>query len=276
MAKLDMQVEPKIIFQSKIGPRALRKAQGPWKIFGVLDSADATVAWRELQGGATGLVLKTLESVGALRDLPLHTFSIRNEAGDAAARALVELISKKPIDPARLDICFGVSNSDLAPLGFAGPFTTMSSPADDIGEILLGAIKWSSQTHVSVKLVAHHHLFQTLAKFRAMRILWQRAFPNVELNLHAETATPFGDSAEHYMLRCVSACMGAGLGGADSIAILPFKSEGEIDRRIARNIQNILLRESHIGEAADAATGSGYVEQLTQEICDVAWERFQS
>ncbi len=60
------------------------------------------------------------------------------------------------------------------------------------------------------------------------------------------------------------------------MAILPFNSAGGFERRMVRNIQNILLRESHLGEVADAAAGAGYVEHLTQELCNSAGERLQS
>jgi hypothetical protein len=121
-----MQGEHKIIFQSETGPRALRAQRG----------ADAEFATAELAGGAEGLVLTTAASVQALRDLPLHSFSIRNEAGDTGARTLVELIARQPIDPARLDISFGVSDTsladELAALGFMGPFFEVH--AQDLGE----------------------------------------------------------------------------------------------------------------------------------------------
>lgn len=277
--KISMTAEAKIIFQNEVGPRAVRESHGPWKIFSLLDSADAEVAKAELAGGADGLVLSTLASVSALRDLPLHTFSIRNEAGDAAARALVDLIAKQPIDPERLSISFGVSDAQIAnqlsEAGFVGPFFEVG--AAELGDILKSVVELSKLGHgISVRLSADHNMFATLAKFRAMRILWERQLPGTALNLHGVVAAPSGDDHEHYMLACVSACFGAGLGGADSISILPFKTSGSFERRMVRNIQNILRHESHLGEVADAAAGAGYVEHLTRQLCDAAWERFQA
>lgn len=276
MAKLSMQAERKMIFQSEAGPRALRASHGPWKNFSVLDSADADIANAELAGGADGLVLTTVASVEALRNLPLHSFSIRNEAGDVAARALTELIAQQPIDPARLDISFGLADvkfaDELRKLGFVGPF--FETRSNDLAQILHSISEFGPD--VSVRLSADHHMFATLAKFRAMRILWERLLLGTSLNLHAQVAAFSGEDHEHYMLACVAACFGAGLGGADSISILPFKSDGDFERRMVRNIQNILLKESHLGEVADAAAGSGYVENLTRQLCDAAWERFQA
>lgn len=276
MAKFSMTSDRQIIYQSEAGPRALRASHGPWKIFSVLDSADAEIAKAELAGGADGLVLTTVASVEALRDLPLHKFSIRNQAGDVAARALVEMIARQPIDPARLDISFAVSTvtfaDELAKLGFAGPF--FEARSDDMAQILRVISEYG--TGVSVRLIADQSMFSSLAKFRAIRILAERLLPGIAINLHGEVAAPTGNDHEHYMLSCVAACFGAGLGGADSISILPFSSAGGFERRMARNIQNILLKESHLGEVSDAAAGAGYVEYLTRQICDATWERFQA
>jgi hypothetical protein len=245
----------------------MRKPGEPWKILSVLDSADVSIAQDELKGGCNGFVLKTLDSVQALRGLPLHTFSIRNEAGDVAALALADLIEKQPIDPARLDICFGASDEVLSLRGFKGPFYHIAH--DELSAIMTEA-KALKSTSLSVSLIARPHMFETLARFRALRSLWQKELPLVALNLHAEVQEPTGETNEQYMLRCVSSAMGAGLGGADSITIAPHTSGGEFERRMVRNIQNILLRESHLADVHDAAAGSHYVEQLTQELLENA------
>jgi methylmalonyl-CoA mutase len=277
MAKLFMQAEKKIIFQSEVGPRALRNTPGAWKILSVLSSTDTKLAQEDLEGGAHGFVLTTLESVAALRGLPLHKISIRNEAGDEAGRSLMQLILLQPIDPERLNVSFGVSDAalahELAGHGFAGPFARLQNADDDLAQILKSAVAWKNQTRISVRLNAASHMFVTLAKFRALRILWQREFSHIELEMDAVVDVPHNISAEHYMLHSVSACMGAGLGGADSIAIMPFKIDGQFERRLSRNVQNILLKESQVAHVNDVGSGAGYVEQLTRKICDDVWER---
>jgi methylmalonyl-CoA mutase len=73
--------------------------------------------------------------------------------------------------------------------------------------------------------------------------------------------------------------VGAGLGGADSIAVLPYTAAiglpDDFARRIARNTQLILLEESHLAKVADPAAGAGGIEALTQELCASAWSLFQ-
>src|SRR6185312_11610751 len=46
-------------------------------------------------------------------------------------------------------------------------------------------------------------------------------------------------------------------------------------RRIARNAQLIMQRESHIDHVNDPAGGSGSVEALTEGLCEAAWAEFQ-
>jgi methylmalonyl-CoA mutase len=81
------------------------------------------------------------------------------------------------------------------------------------------------------------------------------------------------------MLRTTVACLGAGVGGADAITVLPFDSAlglpDDFARRIARNTQAILLDESNLARVIDPAGGSWYVEQLTDQLARAAWDWFQ-
>jgi methylmalonyl-CoA mutase len=82
------------------------------------------------------------------------------------------------------------------------------------------------------------------------------------------------------ILRATAAVFGAGLGGADSISVLPFSlAQGlpnAFSRRVARNVQTVLAEESNLWRVADPASGAGYIETYTRELCDRAWGVFQS
>jgi methylmalonyl-CoA mutase len=81
------------------------------------------------------------------------------------------------------------------------------------------------------------------------------------------------------MLRATIATFSAGLGGADSITVLPHTlALGLPDgfaRRAARNTQLVLLEESNLAKVSDPAAGSGGIEALTQQLCEAAWSLFQ-
>jgi methylmalonyl-CoA mutase len=140
---------------------------------------------------------------------------------------------------------------------------------------------------VSITLAADQDLFVTLAKFRTMRLIWaqilsEAGLPAVPLKLHAESSWRMTTRRDPYtnILRATAAVFGAGLGGADSIAVLPYSAaQGLPDgfaRHIARNTQTLLLEESNLWHAADPGSGSGYLEHVTRELGAKAWELLQS
>ncbi|MEV6137653.1 methylmalonyl-CoA mutase family protein [Nocardia sp. NPDC051990] len=134
--------------------------------------------------------------------------------------------------------------------------------------------------------------FATIAKFRAARQLWARI-------AHVCGAPAFGGAPQHAvtsaammtqrdpwvnMLRTTLAAFGAGVGGADTVTVLPFDSAlppGELGvsksfaDRMARNTQLLLLEESHLGHVQDPGAGSWYVEDLTAALAAKAWEFMQ-
>jgi methylmalonyl-CoA mutase len=81
------------------------------------------------------------------------------------------------------------------------------------------------------------------------------------------------------MLRTTIAAFSAGLGGADAISVLPFTAAlglpDRFARRIARNMQLLLLEESNLARVVDPAAGSGGIEDLTEKLCRTAWALFQ-
>ncbi|MFD9566404.1 methylmalonyl-CoA mutase small subunit [Streptomyces sp. NPDC059994] len=130
--------------------------------------------------------------------------------------------------------------------------------------------------------------FLTIAKLRAARRLWARvaeasgAPAAGAQRQHAVTSPVMMTRRDPWvnMLRTTVACLGAGVGGADAVTVLPFDhSLGLPDgfaRRIARNTSSILLEESHLARVIDPAGGSWYVERLTDELAHSAWEFFQA
>lgn len=130
--------------------------------------------------------------------------------------------------------------------------------------------------------------FLTIAKLRAARRLWARIAEACGTpaagaqRQHAVTSPVMMTRRDPWvnMLRTTVACMAAGVGGADSVTVLPFDQElglpDAFARRISRNTSTILLEESHLARVIDPAGGSYYVEQLTDELAHAAWEFFQT
>jgi methylmalonyl-CoA mutase len=195
----------------------------------------------------------------------------------------------------------------LAAMGFKGPF----APADGrvihdsggsevqelafvlaAGVAYLRAIEGSgvaledARSMVYARLSADADQFLTMAKFRALRLLWARieqasGLAPKPLFIAADTAWRMLTQRDPYlnMLRATMATFAAGLGGADSINVLPHTlTLGLPDpfaRRAARNTQLVLLEESNLSKVSDPAAGSGGIETLTQQLCEAAWSLFQ-
>ncbi|MET8860621.1 methylmalonyl-CoA mutase family protein [Streptomyces sp. NPDC004579] len=129
--------------------------------------------------------------------------------------------------------------------------------------------------------------FLTIAKLRAARRLWARvaevcgAPAAGAQTQHAVTSPVMMSRRDPWvnMLRATIATLAAGVGGAESVTVLPFDHAlglpDAFARRIARNTSTILIEESHLSRVIDPAGGSWYVEKLTDELAHAGWEFFQ-
>src|SRR5882724_974517 len=195
----------------------------------------------------------------------------------------------------------------LAAMGFKGPFAVADgrvihdaggSEAQELAFVLASAVAYlraiegagvaleQARNMVYARLSADADQFLTMAKFRALRLLWARVEQACGLEpkplfIAADTAWRMLTQRDAYvnMLRATIATFSAGLGGANSINILPHTlALGLPDpfaRRVARNTQLVLLEESNLAKVSDPAAGSGGIETLTQQLCEAAWALFQ-
>ena len=108
------------------GPRAFRKVHEPWQVFARVDCADVAQAWEDLNNGADGLVITSVEAASVLSAMPLHQFAIRNEADTSGAEAIRMAVMGQAVDPARLAVDFSITDTSMIEIlhaqGFAGPF----------------------------------------------------------------------------------------------------------------------------------------------------------
>ena len=199
---------------------------------------------------------------------------------------------------------------DLTEQGFAGPFVVADgrvvhaaggTEAQELGYVLASAIADlrmlesagfalvridQARQLIFFRLAADADQFLTIAKFRALRKLFARVeaacgLAAQQIFVSAETAWRMMTRRDPWVniLRTTVATFAAGLGGADSVTVLPFTAalglSDAFARRLARNTQLILLEESNLARVADPAAGSGGIEALTQHLCGAAWAFFQ-
>jgi methylmalonyl-CoA mutase len=195
----------------------------------------------------------------------------------------------------------------LAAMGFKGPFAAADgrvihdgggSEVQELAFVLATAVAYlrameaagitleDAQGMVYARLGADADQFLTMAKFRALRILWARieqacGLVPKPLFIAADTAWRMLTQRDPYvnMLRATIATFSAGLGGANAITVLPHTQAAGLPdpfaRRVARNTQLVLLEESNLAKVSDPAAGSGGIETLTQALCEAAWPLFQ-
>lgn len=199
------------------------------------------------------------------------------------------------------------SIKELAAMGFKGPFAAADgrvihgaggSEAQELAFVLATAMAYlralesagvdldEARSMIYACLAADADQFLTLAKFRALRLLWARieqacGLAPKPLFITAETSWRMLTQRDPYvnMLRATMATFSAGLGGANAVTVLPHTlALGLPDpfaRRVARNTQLVLLEESNLAKVSDPAAGSGGIETLTRQLSEAAWSLFQ-
>ena len=140
------------------------------------------------------------------------------------------------------------------------------------------------QTLVLEIAVGTNYFFE-IAKLRAIRLLFNLIAKEYNQNWNCHlVVTPTKRNKTLYdynvnMLRTTTECMSAILGGADTIANLPYDAlyhkDNEFGDRIARNQLLILKNESYFDKVNNPSDGSYYIESLTQQLADKALVLFK-
>jgi methylmalonyl-CoA mutase len=197
--------------------------------------------------------------------------------------------------------------SGLVEQDFTGPFFVTDgrpvhaaggSEAQELAFVLANALAYlraleaqgmsldDARRFIFFRLAADQDQLLTIAKFRAIRKLWARIEEVCGLTpsracVTGETAWRMMTKRDPYgnIVRGTIATLAAAVGGADVVTVLPFSAALGIPdafaRRIARNMQAILIEEANLYRVADPAAGSGAIEYLTDQLCEKAWTLFQ-
>ncbi len=135
-----------------------------------------------------------------------------------------------------------------------------------------------------IRFAVDTQFFQEIAKLRAFRVLWQ-AFSSAfgedtpTLPLFTETSVRSYSKLDPYvnLLRAGNSTFAAILGGTDAHTVHPhdFLTKPDLSsRRIARNVQLVLKEETHVSHVVDPSAGSYFIEILTKEYVEAAWNYF--
>ncbi|HEY1146712.1 MAG TPA: methylmalonyl-CoA mutase [Allosphingosinicella sp.] len=130
------------------------------------------------------------------------------------------------------------------------------------------------------------NFFMEVAKLRAARVLWHRVMTKLGakderskmLRTHCQTSGVSLTEQDPYnnVIRTTIEAMAAMLGGTQSLHTNALDEAialpTDFSARIARNTQIVLQEETGMCNVVDPLGGSYYVEALTRELVDKAWE----
>ena len=224
-----------------------------------------------------------LDPLGSLADLGAMPGGLANamdEAADAVSWAEVRApqVRALAIDTSPYHHAGCAEDQDLA-------FAVASA---------LEVLRGLEERGIAPSVAARHLVFRLrlgvegylgIAKLRAARLLWSRIGEIIgfdePLRIHvmaSERVLTRRDPWVNLLRGTVTTWAGA-LGGADAISTPTFDEAlglpSEASRRHARNTQNVLMHESHLGRVADPAGGSWFFESMTQRLAERAWSVFQ-
>ena len=130
------------------------------------------------------------------------------------------------------------------------------------------------------------NFFMEVAKLRAARVLWHRVMTKLGaqderskmLRTHCQTSGVSLQEQDPYnnVIRTTIEAMAAMLGGTQSLHTNALDEAialpTDFSARIARNTQIVIQEETGMTKVVDPLGGSYYIEALTQELVDKAWE----
>lgn len=168
------------------------------------------------------------------------------------------------------------------------------TPAQELSVMAASAAaywkQFGARTKLSVRLAADQDSHLEIAKFRAARRIIMRiaeAFgADTNIEIHGVSSLRMMQTVDPWtnLLRVMSSGFGAICGGADYITLRPFtdaptpqpRLATPFGYRIARNMQMMMMEESHLGQVNDVAHGSYFHEHMSEKIAQSAWTEFQA
>lgn len=129
--------------------------------------------------------------------------------------------------------------------------------------------------------IGHQYLFE-IAKIRALKLLINQLSKEYDANeipfIYAETSfrNKTSTDAENNLIRSTLEISAAMIGGADAVFSNNFRVENttELSEEISFKQQIVLAYESIVNVFDDAANGSYFIENCTQQFATKAWKYF--
>ena len=164
-----------------------------------------------------------------------------------------------------------------------------SDSALEIAYLLSSAVAYHRQetlesaerNPLSLYVTTESTLFANIAKLRALKRLFEGVRSSLGITKPWELLTLSSprawtcDAPWNNQLRATASLMGASIGGATSIGVLPATATIE-SQRVALTAHSVAALESNLGQVDDPARGSYLIESLTRDLAELSWSYFQA
>jgi methylmalonyl-CoA mutase len=147
----------------------------------------------------------------------------------------------------------------------------------------LGLSAEEATSHISFSFQLGNDFFLEAVKLRVLRALWNAILVAYQVNSsnplfiyavsNARVSAAFQPHGN--LIKETYAAMAAIMGGCDGLTTEPEDYNNPTMIRMAKNTSSVLREESFFSLVADPLAGSYLVEQLTKELADEAWKKFQ-
>lgn len=283
-----------------LGEKKAEEIEFP-KLFNGLKLSDTPVYFQT--NGQETIVVEALQKFmpyqmkGGLADDGLARWMTRGQLSETYFEELASVMRNTQNSPQFRTVC--VSSHPFHNAGANAvqelAFTLASAVTymDKLTDLGLTAEEVSAKLYFSVSVGTNY--FMEIAKLRALRYLWNQMqgawgvgqgehalspLPLAPCYIQAQTSTFYSAAigVDSNMLRATSEAMSAVIGGCDALTVHSYdatlKTPDDFSERIARNISTLLKEEAHLDKAVDPTAGSYYLEHLTLQLIDAAWELF--
>lgn len=281
----------------------------------VLNAASANeLALHYLSGGADGILFDvTIASdlnPGQLLDkinLSICDVSFITNNNASLAKELLAYAKKNGHDPVDLQgsiyYTSRVEKKDVVIPDFnlyrtLGIIVKPASPVEEISMALFEAVRYLDFFSdmglkkeqlikmISMSFTAEENFFLTIAKLKAVRLLWYQVsqafninnFSPEDLHIHL-FAAPWNDEKfdpHGNMLKNTFQAIAGVLGGTNALTLSATDEDNEMLNRAALNISNILKEEAHIDNVADPLAGAYAIDNMVNSLAKAAWQSFQN
>lgn len=138
---------------------------------------------------------------------------------------------------------------------------------------------------ISLSLSCEENFFATIAKLKAIRILWYQLsqafeipfYSPADLHLHVTSQKWIDEKFQPHgnMIKNTAHAIAAVLGGCNALTIQAEDDNSEMMNRVGLHVTNLLKDESHLDHVSDPVAGAYALDNMVHEFAQAAWSDFQ-